>query len=98
MRAAGAEQADSPPTHTQQPEPRRHSGPVRRTNPREGNAVEPFPFGKGSFFGKGAVVPSASWSLIPHQLQWHREIRIRFIYSLFLHHLVSSDFMAHLND
>ena len=95
MHAAGAEQADSPPTHTQQPKPRRHSGPVRRTNPREGNAVEPFPVGKGWFFGKEGVAPSASKSLIPQQLQSHREIRISFIYSLFLHHLVSSDFLAH---
>ena len=95
MHAAGAQQADSPPTHTQQPEPGRHSEPVRCTNPREGNAVEPFPFGKGSFFGKGGVAPSASRSLIPHQLQSHREIRISFIYSLFLHHLVSSDFLGH---
>ena len=44
---------------------------------------------------RGGVAPSASRSLIPHQLQSHREIRISFIYSLFLHHLVSSDFLAH---
>ena len=41
------------------------------------------------------VAPSASKSLILHQLQSHREIRISFIHSLFLHHLVSSDFLAH---
>ena len=95
MHAAGAKQADSPPTHAQHPESRRHSGPGRRTNPREGNAVEPFPFGKGLFFGKGGVAPSASKSLIPHQLQPQREIYISSIYSLFLHHLVSSGFLVH---
>ena len=58
--AAGAKQAVRPPTHTQQPESRRHSGPVRCTDPRETYAAEPFPLGKGSFFGKGCVAPSGA--------------------------------------